>query len=142
MKNKYVRLFISFYVLSVSAYANNIQLFKVDEKLKWLPMPNTAGKYAVLAGDPKKEDIFVVRVKFPPNYSIPIHHHNHGEYDTVIMGSCYIAKGNVFKKENGLLATAGTFVAIPPHIVHFGWTGPQGAVIQISGRGPWKPIYE
>lgn len=143
MKNKNLLALTAFYILSTSVNAdNNIHLFKANEKLKWLDMPNTAGKYAILAGDPKKEEVFVVRVKFPANYSIRIHHHNNYEYDTVISGSCYIAKGKVFKKENGLLATAGTFVSVPPHIAHFGWTGPEGAIIQISGMGPWKPLYE
>lgn len=139
----YMMPLISVFVLSSNAKANNdIHLFKPDAELKWMDMPNTAGKYAILAGDPNKEGIFVVRVKFPPNYAIPIHHHNHYEYDTIISGSCNIAKGNTFNKENGLLATAGTFVAIPPHIAHFGWTGPEGAIIQISGMGPWKPLYK
>ncbi len=143
MKKTSLSLLISLSILSANVNAdNNIHLFKADANLKWMDMPNTAGRYAILAGDPKKEDLFVVRVKFPPNYSIRIHHHDHGEYDTIISGSCYIAKGKIFKKENGLLATAGTFVAIPPHVPHFGWTGPTGAIIQISGMGPWKPRYE
>lgn len=142
MKNKIFGLLILSSILSTNVNAdNNIHLFKADANLKWLNMPNSPGKYAILAGDPKKEDVFVIRVNFPPNHSIPVHHHNHYEYDTVISGSCYIAKGKVFKKEKGLLATAGTFVAIPPHIAHYGWTGPEGAIIQLSGMGPWKPLY-
>jgi quercetin dioxygenase-like cupin family protein len=143
MKNKSLGLLVIFYILSTNVNANNnILLVKENDKLKWIDMPNSAGKYIVIAGDPKKEDLFVVRVKFPPNYSIAPHHHNHYEYDTVISGSCYIAQGKVLKKENGLLATAGTFVSIPPHLIHYGWTGPEGAIIQLSGMGPWKPIYE
>ncbi len=143
MKNKYMGLLAILYFLSTSVFANHsIQVVKADDDLKWIDMPHSAGKYAILAGDPKKEDLFVVRIKFPANYSIAPHHHDHDEYDTVISGSCYIAKGKELKKENGLLATPGTFVSIPPHLAHYGWTGPEGAIIQISGVGPWKPIYE
>ena len=141
MKNKILGL-LFIYFLSNSVNANVIHIVKADDELKWINMPSSAGKYVVIAGDPKQKGLFVVRVKFPPNYSIAPHHHNHYEYDTVISGSCNIAKGNVVTKENGLLATAGTFVSIPPHIVHYGWTGPEGAIIQLSGTGPWKPLYE
>jgi quercetin dioxygenase-like cupin family protein len=143
MKKKILNATFVFYFLSTSAGANNtIHLVKANDELKWINMPSSAGKYVVIAGNPKKEGLFVVRVKFPPNYSISPHHHNHYEYDTVISGSCNIAKGNVLRKENGLLATAGTFVSIPPHLIHYGWTGPEGAIIQLSGMGPWKPLYE
>lgn len=143
MKNKSLKLVFILYFLTTHSYANNtIKLVNADEKLQWINMPGSAGKYTIIAGDPKKEGLFVIRVKFPPNHAIPPHHHDHDEYDTVISGSCYIAKGIVFKKENGLLATAGTFVAIPPKIVHYGWTGPEGAIIQLSGMGPWKAKYE
>lgn len=142
MKNKKISLLL-FYFLSTSVYANSdIYLTKSDAKLKWINMPHSVGKYAVIAGDPQKEDLFVIRVKFPPNHLIAAHQHNHYEYDTVISGSCYVAKGNSLKKENGLLAMPGTFVAIPPHLIHYGWTGPEGAIIQLSGMGPWKPQYE
>lgn len=141
MKNKKFGLLVLFYCLATNGYANNdIHMVKNNHEIKWLDMPNSAAKYIVVAGDPKKEDYFVVRIKFPANYSIAPHYHNHYEYDTVITGSCYIAKGKIHKKENGLLATAGTFVSIPPHLVHYGWSGSEGAVIQISGMGPWKPI--
>lgn len=143
MKNKILGCAFIFYFISASTHATtDIHLTKSNDELQWINMPNSSGKYVVIAGNPKKEELFIVRVKFPPNYSIAPHHHNHYEYDTVISGSCNIAKGNVVNKKNGLLATAGTFVSIPPHIIHYGWTGPEGAIIQLSGMGPWSPLYE
>ncbi|VVC75400.1 hypothetical protein AQUSIP_06900 [Aquicella siphonis] len=142
MKIKRMGLLVILCFLSAGVFANNIHVVRADGDLKWIDMPNSAGKYAIIAGDPKREDLFVIRIKFPANYSIAPHYHDHYEYDTVISGSCYIARGNEFKKRNGVLATAGTFVSIPPRLSHYGWTGPEGAVIQISGMGPWKPRYE
>lgn len=143
MKNKFISALIVLCCLLTNAYANNvIHMVKPDDELKWINMPNTAGQYAVLAGDPTKKEWFIVRVKFPANYMIAVHSHDHDEYDTVIAGSCYIAKGTVLNKKNGMLATPGTFVSIPPHLPHYGWTGSEGAVIQLSGMGPWKPKYE
>lgn len=142
VKYRIVGLLSVLCLLSANINATGIGLVKTDDALQWVDMPNSAGKYTILAGDPKKSGVFVVRVKFPPNYAITPHHHNNYEYDTVISGSCYIAKGRVVTKKNGLLAKAGTFVSIPPQIMHYGWTGAEGAVIQLSGMGPWSPKYE
>lgn len=128
--------------LTMTAYASeSIKIVSDNNKLQWLEMPNSAGKYAVIAGNPEKEEMFVVRVKFPPNYSIAPHYHQHYEYDTVIAGSCNIASGDDLTKANGRLVKAGSFVSIPPNMVHRGWTGSEGAIIQLSGIGPWHPKY-
>lgn len=141
MKNKCLFL-LCLLSANTIALANPIHIVTKDEPLKWKAMPHSAGKYTVLAGDPSKPGLFVIRVKFPANYLIYPHYHSHAEYDTVIAGSCYIAYGTQLKKQTGTLTTPGTFVAIPPNLPHYGWTGPQGAVIQLSGMGPWKPIYQ
>lgn len=142
MKKICLSMFVVISLISASVNATNaIHVVKTGGELKWMDMPHSMGKYAVLAGDPKKKGLFVVRIKFPADYTIAPHHHEHNEYDTVITGSCYIARGSVFKKENGLKATAGAFVSIPGGLSHYGWTDTEGAVIQISGMGPWKPIY-
>jgi quercetin dioxygenase-like cupin family protein len=127
---------------SLTAYASDeINIVSDNSKLKWLDMPSSAGKYAVIAGNPDKEEMFVVRVKFPANYAIAPHFHQHYEYDTVISGSCYITSGADTKKANATLVKAGSFVAISPNIIHRGWAGKNGAVIQLSGIGPWHPKY-
>jgi quercetin dioxygenase-like cupin family protein len=111
-------------------------------KIEWKDMPNSQTKFAILAGDPDKEEFFVLRVKFPPNFDMTPHYHLNYEYDTLIEGTCYIGVGNKIDKSKGILNKAGNFVVIPPHVPHFGWTGEEGAIIQISGMGPWKPLYE
>lgn len=130
-------------LISTNVFANkNISVVNASDKLKWIAMTHSAAKYAVLEGDPKKNNLFVIRIKFPGNHSIAPHHHDHYEYDTVISGQCYIALGDKVKKGSGKLAIAGAYVSIPPRLAHYGWTGPKGAIIQVSGMGPWKPIYE
>lgn len=115
---------------------------KQPKELHWENLPDSEAQFAVLAGDTTQETFFVVRIKFPPNYSISPHHHLNYEYDTIIEGKCYIAMGATFDKSKGIPNTAGNFVVIPPHLPHYGWTEDEGAIIQVSGIGPWGPIYE
>ena len=48
---------------------------------------------ALLYGDPSKDGIFVMRLKFPANYKIPAHTHPTDEVVTVISGEFSIGMG-------------------------------------------------
>jgi len=124
----------------VNAATNYI--LKDDKNLQWHQMPNSPAKFAVLAGNPKTKDFFVVRVKFPPHFTMQPHHHMNYEYDTVISGKNYLAFGDHVDKTKGKTISAGQFVIIPPNVTHYGWTTDSEVIIQITGNGPWGPVYE
>jgi quercetin dioxygenase-like cupin family protein len=142
MINKILSVTIAFFLSSTIVNASPNYVVKDDAHLKWQNMPNSAGKFAVLAGNPKKNEFFVVRVKFPTHYTIRPHHHVNYEYDTVIKGKNYLAFGEHVDKTKGRAITAGQFVIIPPNVAHYGWTTDSEAIMQITGIGPWRLVYE
>ena len=59
------------------------------DSLTWKPstaLPKGA-EFAVLAGDPDKPGLLVMRIKFPPNYKVPSHMHDNDEIGTALLQS-------------------------------------------------------
>ena len=108
------------------------------DQVRWKEAPPIlpGAQAAVLYGDPAKEGLFVMRLKFPANYRVPPHTHPVDEIVTVISGEFNIGMGAEFDETQTKAYTAGGLVAMPPGMEHFVYTD-QETVIQISTRGPW-----
>lgn len=108
------------------------------DEVQWkAPPPVLAGaQAALLYGDPSKEGIFVMRIKFPANYKVPPHTHPVDEIVTVISGEFSLGAGKDFDESKLKPYKAGALIAMPPGMEHFVSTK-QETVIQISTRGPW-----
>ena len=69
--------------------------------LKWGAAPPglpAGAQLAVLSGDPGKEGMFTIRLKFPAGYSVAPHHHPTPELVTVIDGRMGIGMGEVAER--------------------------------------------
>lgn len=100
------------------------------------PLPAGA-KVAVLEGDPKKEGIFVMRLKFPANYYLPAHIHPKDERVLVISGSVNVGFGDKIDKKNIRHYTAGCFYVNPAGFHHYVFTEDEEVIVQLTGIGPW-----
>ena len=69
-------------------------------------------------GDPTKEGLFALRLKFPAGYAVPPHTHPVDEVVTVVSG----------------------FFALPPGMAHFAYIDEE-TVVQITTNGPWGLKY-
>lgn len=94
------------------------------------------GKIAVLHGDPFSAGPFVLRLRLPDGYQIPVHWHPTGEYLTVISGGARFGMGNRVDIAAAQAFTPGDFVFIPPRQPHFGQVVGE-TVLQINGNGPF-----
>jgi quercetin dioxygenase-like cupin family protein len=110
---------------------------KPDE-LTWKANPALppGSQFAILMGDPTKSEVVVQRVKFPPNYQIPPHTHPYAEVVTVLSGSMGFGMGEKFDTTKGEMVPLGTVNVVPVRHAHFGWTGNEGAILQIQYAGP------
>jgi quercetin dioxygenase-like cupin family protein len=111
--------------------------------IKWSAAPPSVPKgaeIAVLYGDPSKEGLFAMRLKFPANYHIPPHTHPAPEVVTVISGKFLIGGGTTADKAKAEALTAGGLFAVPPGSPHFGYADGE-TVIQINSVGPWAIKY-
>ena len=127
----------------VLAWAAPAQAQVNSSGLKWGPAPPVfpaGAQMAVLSGDPGKAGMFVVRLKMPPGYKIPAHHHPTDEYLTVISGDFSLGMGDKLDEPKSAHLTAGGFAEAPAQMNHFAWTK-SGAVVQVWADGPFAMTY-
>jgi hypothetical protein len=118
------------------------ELFLAAE-LKWQDAPASlprGAKIALLEGDPNKEGLFVMRIKFPDGYRIMPHTHPKRERVTVISGTLHVGMGAKYNEKAGRAMPTGSFGTWPEGMKHFGWATGE-TVIQLHGIGPWSIQY-
>ena len=124
--------------------ASPMTLIPGGAAVKWQAGPPDLPKgseIAVLAGDPGKPGPFVLRVKFPPDTVVPPHRHATAENLTVLSGDVYHGMGETLDKGHGERLEPGGFVFLPDMMPHSVWTTGTGAVVQVTGTGPFGLIY-
>lgn len=113
------------------------------KEVKWGPAPASmppGAQSVVLAGDPSKEGLFVLRLKLPSGYRVPPHIHPKPEINTVISGSFHLGMGETADKSKAQLLPAGSFIVLPAGMAHYAFADEE-AVLQISTTGPWGITY-
>lgn len=113
------------------------------QEIKWVPAPPSVPpgpQVAVLYGDPAKEGLFALRIKFPSGYVIPPHTHPQPEVATVISGTFRLGMGEKADRSKTRALPAGSFFAFSPGMAHFGFVDEE-TVIQLNSTGPWGLTY-
>src|SRR5262245_48759193 len=104
------------------------------------PSSEKAATFAVLAGDPGKPGIFVVRLKMPAGYQIAPHWHPTDEHVTVISGTFSVGMGEKMDKAALKSLPAGGYVLLPAEMRHYA-VATSETVVQIEGPGPFMVNY-
>ncbi len=128
--------------LAFSAIAQEAAVSQADN-LKWgpaTPALSTGAQGVTLVGDPSKEGLYVVRVKFPAGYKIAPHSHPNDENVTVISGMFHFGIGDKFDESKGQAIKPGGYALAPKGVKHFAWAS-QETVIQLHGMGPQNLNY-
>ena len=134
-------LLVSVSALLLAGSAASAQMNSADMKWGAAPPGLPAGaQLAVLSGDPGKEGMFTIRLKFPAGYAVPPHQHPAPELVTVIDGNMRIGMGNVLDKPKASSLAVGGYVALPANMNHYAFT-PGGATVQITSHGPFAITY-
>jgi quercetin dioxygenase-like cupin family protein len=113
------------------------------DEITWKDAPPSLPKGAqmsLLYGDPAKDGMFVMRLKFPANYKIPAHTHPTDEVITVVSGEFSIGMGAAFDPAKTKAITTGGVIAMAPGTQHYAQVGKE-TVVQLSTRGPWSIAY-
>jgi quercetin dioxygenase-like cupin family protein len=110
------------------------------EDVKWTaakpPLPEGA-RVALLEGDPKAAGIFTMRVELPAGAKVMPHTHPKDERVTVLSGSVNVGAGAKFDPAKTRVVREGGFYVIAAGSPHFVSTN-TGAVLQVTGIGPWE----
>lgn len=113
------------------------------QDIKWSPGPASIPKgaeVAVLFGDPAKEGLFAMRLKFPKGYKIAPHSHPKPEVVTVISGAFRIGMGDAADPGKAKALPAGGFFAFTPGMSHYA-SADEETVVQLNSTGPWTLNY-
>jgi quercetin dioxygenase-like cupin family protein len=109
----------------------------MPEEVVWKELPGYGGvKFAVIEGDPSKEGIYVVRVKFPPGLMTRPHYHPEDRHAIVISGTWYTGVGDNFDPDKTVALKAGSYMKHPAKAHHFDGAKNEEVVLQIVGYGP------
>jgi quercetin dioxygenase-like cupin family protein len=122
--------------------ASTMQSF-TPETVQWKDetiLPKGA-KSALLVGDPTKAGVFIVWLKFPPNYPIPPHTHPYAEVVTVLSGKLGNGMGEVFDTSKGEILKAGSSFVLPTGHTHYVWTTDEETIVELIATGPWDITY-
>jgi quercetin dioxygenase-like cupin family protein len=111
--------------------------------MKWAAAPPAlppGAQAVVLAGDPGKEGIFVIRIKLPAGYRVPPHWHPSDEFVTVLSGTLQFGMGDKFDAASMQTLPAGSFATAAKEMRHYAAAkGP--TVIQVTAMGPFAITY-
>lgn len=116
-----------------------------SKAVKWMDGPAVGlpagAKMTVVKGDPTKAGDFVVRLKFPANYTVPPHHHPTDETVRVMgAGTLAYGMGDKVDKSNAGSLGKGYHVTMQAGMNH--WASTTDPVeIQVSGAGPFAITY-
>lgn len=114
---------------------------KPDE-VEWRESPGDGGlKFAVLAGDPNKPGLYVIRVKFPPGLMTRPHRHPEDRHAIVVSGTWYTGEGSTFAPDRTVPLGPGSYMMHPANGYHFDGAKDEEVVVQIAGYGPSATIY-
>ena len=111
--------------------------------LKWGPAPPSlpsGARLAVLSGDPGKQGMFTIRLRFPPGYAVPPHSHPSDELVTVINGQLSLGMGRTMNRRRAATLLQGGYVVAPANMNHYAFTR-TGATVQITAHGPFQVTY-
>jgi hypothetical protein len=93
----------------------------------------------VIAGDPTKPGLYVLRNRFPPHVMSHPHFHNQDRFVTVIKGTWWTAVGpgaDVFDPDKTQPLAAGGFMKHPAGVHHYDGAKDTEVIVQIMGMGP------
>ncbi len=136
-------LIISLGAALLAGSANVAQSQVNPANLKWGPAPAGLPKgaqLAVLSGDPGKEGMFTIRLRFPAGYRIMPHHHPADELVTIISGQTAFGMGDTFNRGKMRSLIQGGYVAAPKGMNHYASTR-TGAIVQVTSHGPFEIVY-
>ena len=111
--------------------------------LKWGPAPAAfpkGARFAVLSGDPTKEGMSTIRLRFPAGYAVAPHNHPTDELVTVISGQLFLGMGDMVNRAKAKKLVAGGYAVAPAKMNHYGFTR-SGTTVQVTFHGPFAMTY-
>jgi len=106
-----------------------------------IKFPDGPQGQVVIAGDPNKAGIYVIRIRFGPGSMSRPHFHDQDRYVTVMKGTWWVALGpeaDTFDPTKTKPVKTGSIVKHPAGAHHYDGAKDEEVIVQIIGMGPVK----
>jgi quercetin dioxygenase-like cupin family protein len=97
-------------------------------------------KVAIIQGSLDAPGPFIIRIKYPPDYTTPAHRHDAIEHVTVISGTIHMGSGDEVDTSKTKALPPGSVAIMMPGMPHF-TLFKEEAIVQVHGNGPWGIHY-
>jgi quercetin dioxygenase-like cupin family protein len=87
-------------------------------------------------GDPAQPGMYVRRVHLRPNAKNRPHYNDQDQIVTVLKGTWWVGKGEVFKQDRLVAVREGGLMYLPAKLTYYDVAGSGNVILQITGVGP------
>jgi quercetin dioxygenase-like cupin family protein len=92
-------------------------------------------------GDPSKTGTYIIRTRLTANQEGRPHYDDQDRFITVLKGTLWIGKGDVFSPDKLLPIREGGVAYLPANTHYFQVAGDSEVILQITGNGPVKSVH-
>jgi hypothetical protein len=92
-------------------------------------------------GDPSKAGTYILRTRLAANQEGRPHYEDQDRFVTVLKGTLWIGKGDVFSPDKLLPIREGGVAYLPANTHYFQVAGESEVILQITGSGPVKSVH-
>jgi len=92
-------------------------------------------------GDPAKTGTYIIRTRLTANQEGRPHYEDQDRFITVLKGTLWIGKGDVFSPDKLLPIREGGVAYLPANTHYFQVAGDSEVILQITGNGPVKSVH-
>jgi hypothetical protein len=92
-------------------------------------------------GDPAQPGMFVNRVRLSPNTKNRPRYSDQDQFVTVLKGTWWVGKGEVFKQDKLVAVHEGALMYLPAKLTYYDVAGSGEVILQITGVGPVKSTH-
>lgn len=87
-------------------------------------------------GDPAQPGLYVSRVQIPANTKNRPHYYDQDRIVTVLKGTWWVGKGEVFRQDRLVAVREGGLMYLPAKLAHYDVAGSGDVILQVTGVGP------
>jgi hypothetical protein len=92
-------------------------------------------------GDAAKPGMYLLRKRIAANQTVRPHYDDQDRWVTVLKGTLWLGKGDVFKPDSLVPIREGGVAYLPANTHYFEMAGESETLIQVSGSGPVKSTH-
>ena len=92
-------------------------------------------------GDPAQPGMYVSRVALRPNAKNRPHYNDQDQIVTVLKGTWWVGKGDVFRQDRLVAVREGGLMYLPAKLTYYDVAGSGEVILQVTGVGPVKSTH-